>query len=146
MKLSDIKTALRYLKQIEFVLPTGESVPEHFHVTEIGLLSKRFVDCGGTLREEQLIGFQLYTSTDYDHRLGAEKLSAIIEKSEILLQLPDAEIEVEYQGRTIEKYALSFVNGRFQLRSKQTDCLAKDHCGIPVAEAKTACTPGSGCC
>jgi hypothetical protein len=69
-----------------------------------------------------------------------------IEQSEKLLQLPDAEIEVEYQGRTIEKYALSFVNGRFQLRAKQTDCVAKDHCGIPVASATSACTPGSGCC
>ena len=38
MILSEIKTALKYLKQIEFVLPDGETVPEHFHVTEIGLI------------------------------------------------------------------------------------------------------------
>ena len=44
----------------------------------------------------------------------------------------------------------------FLFRSKiETDCLAKDKCGIPEEKLKTslsdlgsqnACTPGSGCC
>ena len=86
---------------------------------------------GGTVREEQAVNFQLYTATDYDHRLSTEKLISIIELSEKALNLPDAEIEVEFQGRTIEKYGLAFVNGQFHLTMKQTDCLAKDKCGIP---------------
>lgn len=151
MKLSEIKTALHDINKVEFVLPMGESVPEHFHVTEIGLFTKRFIDCGGTVRLEEAINFQLYTATDYDHRLSTDKLRAIIELSEQQLNLPDAEIEVEFQGQTIEKYALALVNGKFQLLQKKTDCLAKDKCGIPSAainhEVKNnACTPGSGCC
>jgi hypothetical protein len=48
------------------------------------------------------------------------------------LQLnPTFSVEVEYQGRTVETYALDFADGVFYLRAKHTDCLAKDHCGIP---------------
>lgn len=156
MILSEIKTALLTLKEVSFVLPDGETVPEHFHVTEVGLSTKHFIDCGGTIREEKAINFQLYTATDYDHRLGAEKLSSIIDLSEEALNLPDSVIEVEFQGRTIEKYGLEFVNGQFHLTTKKTDCLAKDKCGIPEETPKvepntlqakeTNCVPGSGCC
>src|SRR5690554_4988855 len=45
---------------------------------------------------------------DYDHRLHPEKLLSIIELSEKVLELKDQEIEVEYQGQTIEKFALEF--------------------------------------
>lgn len=155
MKLSQIKAALNGLEEIRFVLPDGKVVPAHFHVTEIGLIDKHFIDCGGTVRRESVINFQLFTATDYDHRLAAQKLQSIIELSEKTLALPDAEIEVEHQGQTIEKYSLEFDQGIFRLIAKQTDCLAKDKCGIPVLKPKrslaslseeTSCTPGSGCC
>jgi len=148
MRLSEIKKALKYLKTIEFILPNGETVPAHFHVTEVGLVNKHFIDCGGTVRKEEVINFQLFTATDYDHRLSTEKLQSIINDAEKSLQLPDAKIEVEHQGRTIETYGLAFVNGQFRLTAKQTDCLAKDKCGIPTSNQATsnACTPGSGCC
>jgi len=42
MRLSEIKTALNYLKTIEFILPNGDAVPAHFHVTEVGLVKKTF--------------------------------------------------------------------------------------------------------
>ena len=44
MKLSEIVKILGELKQIEFKLPNGELVPEHFHVTEIGKITKHFID------------------------------------------------------------------------------------------------------
>lgn len=31
-----------------FKLENGNSVPEHFHVTEVGIITKDFIDCGGT--------------------------------------------------------------------------------------------------
>lgn len=152
MKLSEIKTALNYLSKIQFVLPDGQQVPEHFHVTEIGTLSKHFIDCGGTVRLEKTISFQLFTATDYDHRLSVDKLKSIITMSEEKINLEDGDIEVEFQGRTIEKYGIKFMNGIFQLVPKQTDCLAKDKCGIPIVnsadsiKSTNTCSPGSGCC
>ncbi|MGA8855051.1 MAG: DUF6428 family protein, partial [Christiangramia sp.] len=48
MKLSEFKNQLSRLKEIAFQLPNGQLVPEHFHVTEVGKITKHFIDCGGT--------------------------------------------------------------------------------------------------
>tara|TARA_R110002012_G_scaffold81945_3_gene207461 strand:- start:47575 stop:48042 length:468 start_codon:yes stop_codon:yes gene_type:complete len=155
MKLSEIKHQLRNLETIAFQLPNGELVPNHFHVTEVGKISKHFIDCGGTVRTENVINFQLWEANDYDHRLHPEKLLSIIELSETVLNLEDLDIEVEYQGSTIGKYNLDFDGKNFLLTNTQTDCLAKDACGIPAEKPKlklselektNSCTPGSGCC
>ena len=156
MKLSEIKTALSEVNEVTFTLPNGKQVPPHFHVTEVGNIQKHFIDCGGTIRKESVINFQLFTATDYDHRLSAQKLRSIIQLSEEKLGLENHEIEVEYQGDTIGKYGLDFKEGIFILTSTLTDCLAKDKCGIPqekqgvrLSEPQVqvnGCTPGSGCC
>lgn len=155
MKLSEVKSALQQLETIAFQLPDGELVPSHFHVTEIGKISKTFIDCGGTVRHENIVNFQLWNANDYDHRLHPEKLLHIIELSEKTLHIEDADIEVEYQGETIGKFGLGFDGTNFLLTNKQTDCLAKDKCGIPAEKPKlklsdlqpaNTCVPGSGCC
>jgi len=155
MKLSQIKRTLVDLESIAFQLPNGELVPRHFHVTEVGMITKNFIDCGGTLRNEEVINFQLWSANDYDHRIHPEKLLHIIELSEKTLGLPDLDIEVEYQGETIGKYGLDFDGTNFLLTTKATDCLAKENCGIPASKPKVkppelqtaeCCAPGSGCC
>ena len=148
MKLSEIKNHLNSLNSIQFSLPDGTLVPSHFHVTEIGHIQKQFVDCGGSLRKEEVINFQLWTSDDYDHRLSSSKLPSIIQISADRLALDDVPIEVEYQGATIGKYDLEFDGEKFLLISTQTDCLAQDKCVVtPALEpAQTQCAPGSGCC
>ena len=157
MKLSEIKSMLKKLDAIAFQLPNGELVPNHFHVTEVGKVTKNFIDCGGTVRNEEVANFQLWEANDYDHRLHPEKLIHIIELSENKLQIPDLEIEVEYQMKdTIGKFDLDFDGTNFLLISKLTDCLAKDNCGIPPEKTKVkigewkqkenTCNPNSGCC
>ena len=138
MKLSEFKKVLKAQSTISFELPNGELVPSHFHVTEVGQIKKRFIDCGGTLREENVVNFQLWEANDYDHRLHPEKLVNIIQLSEDKLGLSDEEIEVEYQGNTIGKYGLEYSGGNFMLTSKMTDCLAKDNCGIPAEKMKVS--------
>jgi len=153
MKLSEIKSILNSLETIAFQLPNGQLVPNHFHVTEIGKITKNFIDCGGTIRKEELVNFQLWDANDYDHRLHPEKLVHIINLSEKVLEIGDLEIEVEYQGQTIEKFGLDFDGKNFLLTTKQTDCLARGKCEVPskpkmkIAELQSAsCSPGSGCC
>lgn len=156
MTLSEIKKHLSQLETISFTLPDGSLVPNHFHVIEVGKVTKHFIDCGGTVREEKKVNFQLWNADDYDHRLHPEKLVKIITLSEDIFNLQDLEIEVEYQGeQTIQKFGLGFQNNSFQLTSLVTDCLAKDKCGIPEPKQKLqfsdlqsgeTCTPGSGCC
>ena len=156
MKLSEIKNHLSTLKKIAFKLPNGNLVQPHFHVTEVGLITKDFIDCGGKVRSEQVVNFQLWEENDYDHRLHPEKLLSIIDLSEKMFKFEDLDIEVEYQGKeTIGKYDLDFDGTYFLLTSKLTACLAEDACGISPEKPKVtindvnkanSCAPGSGCC
>lgn len=154
MKLSNIKEILPALYNVEFQLENGTFVPEHFHVTEIGVITKHFIDCGGTIRNEKVVNFQLWNATDFEHRLKPTKLLNIIKLSEEKLDIEDAEIEVEYQSETVGKYDLNFNGKHFVLKNKQTACLASDACGIPAEKQKVklselnnaCCTPNSGCC
>lgn len=157
MKLSQIKNFLNTVEAVNFQLPDGAMVPEHFHVTEVGIVTKHFIDCGGTVRSEKVANFQLWDANDYEHRLKPQKLLNIIDLSEKVLGMEDLEIEVEYQSGTIGKYDLGHDGSNFLLLAKQTACLALDRCGLPEAGQKkpmvelgssdqSCCTPKSGCC
>ena len=151
MKISEIKNSLTQLKQVTFVLPNGGHVPPHFHITELGIISKDYIDCGGTIRQEKIANFQLWSANDFDHRIEPKKIIDIIDLAQNSIGLEDLEVEVEYQSDTIGKYGLSFNGTQFQLISTQTDCLAKDKCGIPeedetIPVAPSCCEPSSGCC
>jgi len=156
MKLSEIKTILPNLENVAFQLENGTFVPEHFHVTEVGISTKNFIDCGGVIRNEKVVNFQLWNANDFEHRLKPGKLLHIINLSEEKLQIEDFEIEVEYQNETIGRYDLAFNGENFILKNKTTACLAQDACGIPTkqkiqltqlhSDAVNSCTPNSGCC
>lgn len=156
MRLSEIKKILPTLTNVEFQLENGHFVPEHFHVTEVGTITKLFIDCGGTIRNEKLINFQLWNANDFEHRLKPSKLLSIIKLSEEQLGIEDEEIEVEYQDNTIGKYDLDFNGKTFILKNKTTTCLAGEACAIPVEKQKlplselsnqnSCCSPDSGCC
>ena len=156
MKLSEIKNHLANLESLTFMLPNGTFVPQNFHVTEVGLITKNFIDCGGTVRKETVINFQLWEdSNDEDHRLKPNKLLNIIGLSEKVLAIDDLEIEVEYQEHTIGKYELGFNGENFLLLHKHTACLASDQCGTPAAKQivilsdrndEPCCMPDGNCC
>lgn len=149
MKISEVKQALSSLEAVNFKLPDGSVVPQHFHVTEVGLVTKHFIDCGGTERRETVANFQLWQAEDYDHRLAPQKFLHILDLCKNVIGEDDYEIEVEYQQSTIGKFGLSFNGSDFVLMNKHTDCLAKDACGIPAKSSdqqSTCCAPASGCC
>ncbi|MGB3546244.1 MAG: DUF6428 family protein [Saprospiraceae bacterium] len=156
MNVSALKNFLTGQDHLTIRLPGGELVPSHFHVTEVGAATKHFIDCGGTIRSEKRVNLQLWSATDYDHRLHPTKLVDVIELAEAKLGLEDWEVEVEYQGKTtIEKFSLAATDGSLKLVEQLTTCLAPDQCNVKVpAEsrrpnmiiAQPSCTPGSGCC
>lgn len=157
MKLSQFKNQLANLEQLDFVLQNGQKVPSHFHITEVGMTTKQFTDCGNTFRISKTATFQLWTSVDFYHRLEPKKVLAIISSTENMFAGEDLDIEIEYQQETIGKFGLDFTDNQFVLTNTKTDCLAKDNCGIPVDKIKvklnelqekvvSCCTPESGCC
>ena len=156
MKLSALKSFLENSSELHLIQADGQSVPAHFHITEAGLNTKHFVDCGGTERLEKNISMQVWVASDKDHRLTPAKLSGILQKAELLFGGEDLEVEVEYQTDTIGRYGLKQDGNFLTLTSKRTQCLALDLC-LPSPEkiykdlknlvpATGCCTPSSGCC
>lgn len=159
MKLSQLQEALKTMDEVQFVLPNGDFVPRHYHLTEIGLATKSFLDCGGSKHTDKKVTLQLWTSIDYNHRLKADKFLNIINTSLPLFEGEDLDVEVEYQSDTIGKYELGFNGNSFELLGTKTDCLATELCGIDAVKTKvkkslanlgeaaeSCCTPGGGCC
>lgn len=156
MTLQEFKNQLTELSHLQFVLPNGKLIPDYFHITEVGKETREYIDCGGRLRKEEVVNFQLWCANDYNHRLKPRKLLNIIRLSENKLDInSESPVEVEYQGNTIETYKLAYDNGLFRLLADKTDCLAKDKCGIPEnfqndvdtsEKEAVCCTPESNCC
>lgn len=147
MKISEIKTILADLSGVTFRLPDGTTLPPHFHVTEVGLVTKHFIDCGGTERTETVANFQLWEGSDHDHRLAPQKFLRILNLCEKVLGPGDLEIEVEYQQDTIGKFGMAFDGENFLLTTRRTACLAQDICLPKSGQAQSSsCCGSSGCC
>jgi hypothetical protein len=135
---------------IHVMLPGGEFVPAHFHVTEVGRVQKDFIDCGGTRRSAVSCVLQMWVADDTTHRLDCEKLAKIIRLSAPVLKATDLPVEVEYESGMISQYPLVAVEMTpsgvlFHLGSKHTACLAADRCGVAPPAAPTCCG-APGCC
>ena len=115
-------------------MDNGTVIPPYFHITEMGVKIKRYVDCGGTQRTNKNITFQLWTAEDFNHRITPSKILEVIEKIEETFLLEDLEIEIEYNTNTIGLYSLKPHPKKdlsFVLIPKKTDCLAPDKCMVP---------------
>ena len=149
MKTSEFKTLLdnHPNHELSFVLPDGDRVPAHAHITECGRVDKSFVDCGGTVRKVSNTTLQAWVADDVEHRLTPGKLAVIFGLAAPLFQGDDLEVEIEYEDCAISQFPVlsAITEGgilAFQLGNKHTDCLAKELC-LP---APTGCSPGGGCC
>lgn len=160
MNLSEFKDQLTTHpdRKVAIALPDGSLVPAHYHVTEVGHVAKKFVDCGGKFRSSDVIVLQTYFGSPADdgHRLHAGRLAQILGLARPIIPSDDLPVEIEYEDGVISQYPLAgvAVDGEavtLQLGSKHTDCLAKAKCSIdegaerPVRD-EAACCAGSGCC
>jgi hypothetical protein len=139
---------------LRWQLPDGLQVPCHYHVTEVGKVSKRFLDCGGTERTVETCVLQLWVANDTDHRLQTQKLSKIIESAQFISG--DLPVEVEHESplltvvkenkcTTLATYPVVDVvvdDGLIvKLGTKHANCLAPEKCGLNVLSCGS-----SGCC
>jgi hypothetical protein len=163
MNLTELKACLRSHPEaiVRIDLPEGGSVPAHFHITEVGHIAKRFVDCGGTFRASETCVLQTWQASPNDdgHRLTAGRLAMILELANPLIPSGDLPVEVEYEHGLVVQFPLIAVAIEepvlvLQLGLKHTDCLAKAKCGCGEGEAgatgpadeNEACCAGPGCC
>ncbi len=157
MKLSEFKKQLSQIENLDFYLENGTKIPSHFHITEVGLSTKHFTDCGNTFRVDKKATLQLWTNLDFSHRLEPKKILKIIDSASNIFEGEDLEIEIEYQLETISKFGVSLQNNVFVLTNTKTACLAMEACGFPqkqmakighdvLTKVANCCTPGSLCC
>jgi hypothetical protein len=141
--------------KLEILLPDGQPIPAHFHITEIGHVRKEFIDCGGTARSASVCMLQAWVADDFAHRITAGTLLKIFESARKLLQAEELPVEVEYEAHYISHFPLAGVQAREQslqilLTTKHTDCLAKERCKIPslpvLSGEGAGCEPGGACC
>lgn len=120
-------------KTITLNLPDGSTAPPHFHVTEVGHVSRSFIDCGGTSHRLDSCLLQIWVAHDYNHRLQAGKLARIIDLASAQFPSPDLPVEFEHEAPvltqlTIVSCEISPHSLAFTLAYKATDCLAKETC------------------
>ena len=128
---------------LHMMLPSGDFVPAHFHVTEVGRVQKDFIDCGGTTRSAVSCLLQVWVAHDTAHRLTAGKLAGVMRLAAPLLKSDAMPVEVEYEGEAVSQFPVAAAEVTpggilFHLGIKHTDCLAPDTCGVGPA--------GTGCC
>jgi len=152
MNLSSFRRALTRDPNaaLHIMLPDGDFVPAHFHVTEVGRVHKQFVDCGGTARETTACVLQAWVAADTDHRLTTGRLAMILDLAAPILKDDDLPVEIEYEAGVISQYPLGGIELTpsgvlLALGTKHTDCLAPDRCGIPVPATAAAAKPKGGC-
>ena len=153
MLLSAFKKTLSKLDKLKFQLPNGQLVPSHFHITEVGKVTRNYIDCGGVLRQENKLNLQLWVSSDTEHRLKPDNILNILQLAEKQLGFSDLELEVEYQQTTVGRYKLALNGEVFELVNTQTACLAPNQCGIPQEKPRVrltasglSCNTDSDCC
>jgi hypothetical protein len=133
MKLIELKNILKENedKFIIFCLE-GNDVPYHFHLTEVGIENKVFIDCGGTIRCDQHCTLQLWVAHDVDHRLRSKKMLSILDLSKKIIENDDVEIKVEYEKEAISQYFIkdydNLENIKINLISRKSECLAPEKC------------------
>jgi hypothetical protein len=140
--------------QLHIVLPDDDTVPAHFHVTEIGRVQKDFIDCGGTARSTTHCQLQLLVASDVDHRLSAGRLAKVFDLSAPVLRGDDLPLVIEHEDcRTSavpsESFEVTAERITLRLALPHPACLAGDKCGLSPEDAGIAsscCTPASNCC
>ena len=152
MKLHQFKTLLEANadKYFGLQLPGDKAVPQAFHITEVGFVSKTFIDCGGKVHTVQTCQLQAWIGPDVDHRIEAGKMASILDKAQAIVPNDFLDLEIEYEDEVISQYTVADAEVSegavtLHLAHKHTDCLAQELCIVP-AGATGGCTPGGGCC
>ncbi len=149
MRLPELKSLLRAHPAAlpRFILPCGEQIPAHFHLTEVGYVAKKFVDCGGIFRDREACVLQTYVAEDFGHHLTAKRFADILDLARPILPREDIEVEMEWDCCVVSQYPIASARAvedrlEFQLAAKHTACLAKQKCGCE----SEAVNPPAVCC
>ena len=151
MKLSDLRAVLdKYPGTFpRFILPDGDSIPLHAHVTEVGHVVKNFIDCGGVMGKSETVLLQTHVSQNTEHRLKTDRFAKILQLGERVLPHDQLEVEIEYDCCVVAQYPITAVAPAGEhldvmLGKRQTQCLARER--RKLEDADTCCETAAACC
>lgn len=132
-----------------FILPDGGQIPPHVHLTEVGHVTKNFIDCGRATGSEETVVLQTHVGNDTDHRLRADRFAQILSSADRVVPRGDLEVEVEYDCCVVSQYPVleTRVSGErleIILGRKTTHCRERERAKNEIAEA--CCVSASACC
>ena len=152
MKLIEFKEILTNNSEKQFLikLPNEKSIPQSFHITEVGLVTKVFIDCGGKVHKNETCQLQVWIGPDVNHRIETGKMLNILKVSQSIVPDDSLDIEIEYEEDVVSQYPVTeaiVTNDAVTLvlSLKHTDCLAKELC-LPKSTDDSGCCGGGGCC
>jgi Family of unknown function (DUF6428) len=150
MKLTDLRAALEQHPDTfpRFVLPGGDFIPAHAHVTEVGYVVKNFIDCGGVTGRSETVLLQTHVGQDTEHRLRSDRFAKILQLGERVLPHDRLEVEVEYDCCVVAQYPISEVRPAGKhldviLGKRRTQCLAQER--RKAAAPEVCCATAAAC-
>jgi len=163
MKTQEFLTVLKENehKALLFEYQENKFVDTNYHITEVKNTVIDSVDCGGKMDAWNETVIQLWESPSEKGKIGylkSDKALSILERVHGMHPLDgNAIVKFEYSNDNFHKAHLEVQQIEVttskvivQLFVSQTDCKAKDTCGVPetaLANAQeNSCAPGSGCC
>ena len=154
MKLSHLRAVLEQHPNTlpRFVLPDGDSIPPHAHVTEVGHVVKNFIDCGGVTGHSETVVLQTHVGQDTDHRLRSDRFAKILQLGGRILPHDQLDVEVEYDCCVVAQYPILEAKAAgnhldITLGKRRTQCLAHERRKAAPAAADSCCaTATASCC
>jgi Family of unknown function (DUF6428) len=144
MRLHDLQNALEANPKRfpRFVLPDGDYIPVHAHVTEVGHVVRNFIDCGGLTGKEEKVVLQTHVGNDTDHRLRSDRFAKILQLGNRLIPNADLDVDVEYDCCVVAQYPIAEAapdgeHLNLILQRGRTQCRARER-----RDSETA----AGCC
>jgi Family of unknown function (DUF6428) len=132
-----------------FVLPNGDYVPAHAHVTEVAHVIRNFIDCGGLTGKEEKVVLQTHVGSDTDHRLRSDRFAKILRLGDRMLPSADLDVDVEYDCCVVAQYPITDAKPDGEhlnliLQRGQTQCRARER--REGGTAAGCCATSSACC
>ena len=146
-------------KELLFEYISGILVPANYHITEVKSIHIDSVDCGGQSSSWDETIIQLWESPT---EIGKKDFMKVTKALQILKTVSKVKpfklssiVKIEYGNPQfhashleIQKIKTTDNQLIMSLVVPQTDCKAKELCGVPEPSQnlQNACAPGSGCC
>jgi len=151
MTLRDLQNALKAnpLRFLRFVLPDGDYIPAHAHVTEVGHVVRTFIDCGGLTGKEEKVVLQTHVGNDTDHRLRSDRFAKILRLGNRMIPTANLDVDVEYDCCVVEQYPIAKATPEGDhlnliLRRGRTQCRARERRDSETAAR--CCATSAACC